>query len=87
MNDNIRRLPGMQNRRRRLDISTGIVRCQVSDRWLQFPRSGPHEQRGTLLVVDVMTAGRDDEGRKLCELILTKQDLLAVLAAIQTEAR
>ena len=73
------RLPGMWKRRKQVDLRKGIVHCQVSGRRLQFPKYGSKLKDRTFLVIDVMSTDQDDKVRKLCEVVVTKEDLLAVL--------
>ena len=73
------RLPGMWRRRKQVDLRNGIVHCQVSSRRLQFPKYGSKLSEGTFLIIDVMTTTEDEKSRKLCEIVVTKEDLLAVL--------
>ncbi len=72
-------------RRRRGNLNEGKAVCQVSSRWLQFPDRAPEFRDGTFLAVDVMTADSDGKPRKLCELVLVKEDLLELLASIPSE--
>lgn len=69
-------------RRRRANLTEGKAPCQVSGRWLQFPAQAHEFKDGTFLAVDVMTADGDGMPRKLCELVLVKEDLLELLARI-----
>ena len=59
--------------------------CQVSERWLQFPKTATALHDGDFMIVDVMTMGSDEKERKLCELVLTKQDLMRMLEQVKTE--
>jgi hypothetical protein len=70
------RLPGSYSKRRRLD-----VRCQVSSRWLQFPEKASKSDLGSYMLVDLMTLSADEEPKKICELVLFKEDLEAMLSA------
>jgi hypothetical protein len=69
-------------RRRRANLSEGKALCQVSGRWLQFPTQAHEFKDGTFLAVDVMTRDGDGNSRKLCELVLVKEDLLELLARV-----
>ncbi len=82
MSDKIIRFPGAHLHGKRNDKRQGIVRCQVSDRWLQMPEHAHEFADGTYLSIDVMTDKGEGKPRKLCELVLLKEDILAVLAAI-----
>lgn len=68
----------VRNRRGRLSVS-----CVVSDRWLSFER--PHDKRfniGTPIKVDVMTDVSENGPRKLCQLIVTVEQLKDLMAEI-----
>jgi hypothetical protein len=59
-----------------------VVPCHVSDRWFNFRDREQYEVIDEDLIhIDVMT--RDDAGRpyKLCELIVSRGDLLRAIAA------
>jgi hypothetical protein len=79
MSEKITRLPGMWRRRRQVDLRRGIVHCQVSGRRLQFPKYGSKLDEGTFLIIDVLSTNENGKTRKLCEVVLTKEDLLAVI--------
>lgn len=59
------------------------VPCQTSPRWLRFVRAPQFDvlPQDDLLRLDVMTAGQDGEAYKLCELVLSRGDLLRAIAA------
>jgi hypothetical protein len=61
------------------------VPCQVSERWIQFPEqsSGPYEG-GEFIFIDIMTNGSNDKPRKLCDLVVTREDLLEALENVKT---
>jgi len=61
------------NRRGRRSVS-----CIVSDRWLRFSPKAQPVGEGTAVIVDVMTDASGTE-RKLCELILTLEQLRRVV--------
>ncbi|WP_321846962.1 hypothetical protein [Paraburkholderia bannensis] len=69
-------------RRRRANLNERKAPCQVSGRWLQFPTNAREFKTGTFLAVDVMTENDDGKPRKLCELVLVKEDLLELLNRI-----
>jgi len=61
--------------------------CIVSGRWLQFPeRGGGPIQLGEPLQIGVMTKDRNGNDKKLCELIVTREDLLRAIAAVKPPA-
>ncbi len=60
------------------------VPCIVSGRWLEFSQCGSARLReGEAISLAVMTEGADGKPRKLCELILTREDFLRVLDLIE----
>ena len=64
------------------------VPCIVSGRWLQFSQRGSRRMgEGEVLTIDVMTEGSNDKPRKLCDLMITREDLLGVLALIEKPCR
>ena len=63
------------------------VPCLVTERWLEFAQVGSARlPEGEALTVSVMTRGSDDNPRKLCELIVTRETLLDVLNLIEKPA-
>jgi len=85
--NNVKRFPTSKEKRKRRDLNAGKVTCQVSGRWLQFPEHA-HDVGGEgFMMVDVMTVDQNDNPRKLCELVLTKEDLEAMLLRIPTKIR
>ena len=59
-----------------------LVPCQLTDRWLRFAEREQFEVLDEdLITIDVMT--RDDERApyKLCELVVSRGDLLRAIAA------
>ncbi|MDM5188582.1 hypothetical protein QUF99_15035 [Bacillus sp. DX4.1] len=70
------RIPISRKQRRINERGEGYVECEVSNRWLQF-----HDivEDLELIPVDVMTENIDGKERKLCELILKKEDILRAL--------
>lgn len=85
MSSNVTRFPNHQERRARKHARAFQVPCQVSPRWLQFPKQAAVFPNGDFMKVDVMTNGSDDQPRKLCELVLTKQDLLRMLEQVESK--
>ena len=83
--DNIKNFPRGAERRKRLNLRKFRVPCQVSERWLQFPKTTSALNAGDFMAVDVMTIGSNNKARKLCELILTKQDLMKMLEQVKSE--
>ena len=64
----------------------GRVECIVSERWLQFPQKVDASiQAGEVIWVSVMTRGKDDIPRKLCDLAVTLEDIQRALDLIGKE--
>ena len=62
------------------------VRCIVSDRWLSFPaKTETKLEAGEPIIVNVMTRSKDDNPKKLCELILIREELEDTLRMIHYE--
>ena len=60
------------------------VPCMVSERWIQFSSEGSAKlSEGEYLTLWVMTRGADDQPKKLCELIVTREDLQGALGLIE----
>ena len=60
------------------------VPCIVSGRWLEFSQKGSaNTGDGEAITVSVMTENEDENPRKLCELIVTREELLRVLDLIE----
>jgi len=85
MKDKIKHFPLGVERQKRLNLRNYRVLCQVSERWLHFPKKASALSDGDYMVVDAMTMGSGDKERKLCELVLIKQDLLRMLQQIKTD--
>ncbi len=85
MTDKIKQFPSGQLRRQRLNLRKYRVACEVSGRWLQFPEKSSKVSNKDLLVVNVMTLGNDDKEKKLCELVISRQDIIEMLNTISTE--
>jgi hypothetical protein len=79
MSDKIIRYPFRVEAAKRENRKKRRVPCEVSERWLQFSQIN-HYQDADYIYVDVMTSGADGSGRKICQLIVTKEDLMSVLA-------
>lgn len=72
---------------KRRDAAKGILRCEVSDRWIQFPEHSEKSPDTEYLACDVMTLGSDEKPRKICEIILDKTQLMKMLIELPTNDR
>ncbi len=82
MSEKITALPLGDSDRRRLDRRSRIVRCEVTGRWLQFHPRAERYPEGTYLIVDVIEEGTESEPRRLCELVLSREELLSVVGEL-----
>jgi hypothetical protein len=83
--DGVTRIPITWHKRLKNKLGKGAVPCMVSGRWLQFPaESGGIFQEGEYIVMNVMTIDSNDKERKLCELAVTREDLLGAISSIKT---
>jgi hypothetical protein len=60
------------------------VPCEVSERWLSFDRTSANLKEGEFIGIDVMTMGENYKAKKLCSLIVTKENLMHVISKIKT---
>ena len=64
----------------RRKLGSRMVPCMVSGRYLAFPEhSSVINETSDFIAIDVMTMNETNQPRKLCELVLTRQDLEAAL--------
>jgi len=82
MTEKITPLPLGDADRRRLDRRNHTVRCEVTGRCLRFHPRAEGYPEGTYLIVDVLEDGGDSEPRRLCELVLSRDDLLSLIQAL-----
>ncbi len=70
--------------RTKKELGDFAVPCLVSERWLAFSKDGSAKlSEGEAMMVHVMTRGADGKARRICELAVTREDLLAVLDLIE----
>jgi hypothetical protein len=62
------------------------VSCQVSMRWLVFGEESDLLEGGEFMGVDVMTLDQYEKPRRLCHLIVTREDLLRALSHVRPKA-
>jgi hypothetical protein len=80
----IRKLPISATQRWRNRFGKYGVPCWISQRWLQFPKkSAGHYGAGEFIDVNVMTTGPDGNTHRLCSLVVTREDLLRVINAVE----
>jgi hypothetical protein len=88
MKNKIIKLPISSHTRLKNTLGKLSVPCIVSPRWLKFhsESSGPFEE-GEYVIMDVMTSDKNDKDKKICELVITKEDILSAINAIKKTKR
>lgn len=85
MKNKIIRFPVSTLQRLKNENGPGYVPCMVSERWLQFPKkSAGHFNAGEFIDIQVMTKNVDGVTKKLCDLIITREDLQRAIASVET---
>lgn len=83
MSDKMIKFPISYSQRRKNIMGPLAVECQVSGRYLQFHENSAMVDSSEFITVDVMTMPDSDQRtRKLCELIITREELLEALKHI-----
>jgi hypothetical protein len=83
MKEKVKQFPITEYQRIRNRQREFAVPCKVSDRWLVFDRSSSALQGGEFISLSVMTIGMNGSPKKLCSLIITRENLLEVLSKIK----
>ena len=65
----------------------GYVPCEVSDRWLQFSQEYSRCAGGDLIPVSVMTLDKNQEPKKICDLIINKDDIIRAINSAVPEIK
>jgi hypothetical protein len=81
----VTRFPMNSDKRRKNRLGRFAVPCRVTDRWLQFAPTSRGDHRTQWMTIDVMTGGYDDGNRKICQLIITREDLDEVLERVKPQ--
>lgn len=74
--------PTRQQRVRLANVMENRAICEVSSRWLQFSETATLVGGEPLLFVNVMTLNSDDQEKKICQLVLSKDDLQQILSRV-----
>lgn len=82
MSDKVSQLPLGDGSRKRLDRRQGIVRCEVTDYWLRFHPYAQQYPQGTFVIADVMQGDPETSPRRVCELVLSRDELLSLVAGL-----
>jgi len=81
-NGKVTRFPIKGYQRWRDRLGKRAVPCMITDRWFQFPEKSDNLKGGHVMFVDVMTKPDGENVRKLCQLSISKEDLLAALKEV-----
>lgn len=88
MENTVIRIPINAMTRLKNKLGKGAVPCQVSDRWLKFPAESSGDWgEGAFIVLDVMTLDKNEKQRKLCELVVTREDLLSAINSVKDKEK
>ena len=87
MSKNIIQFPRRSEDRKRRKAKKGILECEVSNRWIQFPKASDKFSDMEYLHLDIMTLDSNEKDRKLCELIIDKEQLLSMLRKLPVNDR
>jgi hypothetical protein len=80
MTGRVVRFPVDWRQRWRNRMGDRAVPCQVSGRWLEFPEAADRVAGEDWMVINVMTEDyAGEKARKLCGLVLSRDDLLHAL--------
>jgi hypothetical protein len=84
MNKKVIRMPIKAYQRWKNFVGKYGVPCMISNRWLSFPEeSAGHFQAGESIRIDVMTLDSNEKPRRLCELVVTREDLVRVINMVK----
>lgn len=84
-NNKVTKIPISYSQRKLNEMGDGYVPCQISDRWLQFDSESELCGGGEFISVDVMTLGSNEQSKKICQLILTREDIERALASVRVK--
>jgi hypothetical protein len=72
-------------RRHQKNLEDGIAECLATGRWLQFPEKATLIDGKGFMWVSVMQRAQDGQPQKVHELVLAKEDIIAILNKIETD--
>jgi len=77
----IKQFPITYSQRRKNSLGPLHVECQVSGRYLKFHKNSSILQGGEFITLDVMAMPIEDgkASKKICQMIVTREDLLEAL--------
>ena len=86
MNKNkVTKIPITEHQRIRNIQGEYSVPCEISERWILFGKTSSKLKGGEFIFADIMTMSQNDKPRKICNLIITRENLLKVLSKIKAK--
>lgn len=82
MTNSVSRITITFNQKMKNMMGDRYVPCEVSGRWLEFDESNSESK---YIKVNVMTRDDNNVQRKLCELVLTKEDLINAVEILKNQ--
>lgn len=80
-NNKIKQFPITYSQRRKNSLGPLHVECQISGRYLKFYKNSSMLQGGEFITLDVMATPTEDgkASKKICQMIVTREDLIEAL--------
>jgi len=83
--DNIKKFPITEYQRIRNMQGEFSVPCEISGRWISFDRTSTKLQEGDFISLNIMTMAENDKPKKLCSLIITRENIMEVISKIESK--
>ncbi|WP_395375842.1 hypothetical protein [Marinicella sp. W31] len=75
-------LPSNYQKRRRIDANNFILRCEKTQKWIQFANQSQKGQITDFLKFDIMTIDKNKNKKKLCTLTIDRNTLIKIIEKI-----
>ncbi|MBM6871367.1 hypothetical protein [Pseudoflavonifractor phocaeensis] len=87
MDTKIKKFPISYSERRKNMKGPLCVECQVSGRYLRFHEKSDVLKAGEFITVDVMAMQNEEDkpAKKICELVITREDIMEALKHISPD--
>lgn len=76
------KMPITYTERKLNEMGNGYVPCQVSERWIQFPENTTDYR---FIPIEIMTIGKDEKPKKICEMIMNRDDIVRAVNAVKSK--
>ncbi len=80
---NIIKFPVNDSQREKNKQGKNEVPCIISERWMSFSEESSSISCGEAFFISIMTRRENGEPKKICDLAVTKEELLAALAHVR----